>query len=432
MASQPSSLSATSSNWRERLSMMVDTMREMSLQTDPQQMVRAYVARMAQVIQRDRFMTLSRRDDKYPAVVVTRDSERQVEINPWTQRDRLPVVRGGLLADLIYGDEPRIIDELNVPADDPGAAYFAGQRSLMAIPLYDRGLALNMVIFMRKQPHGFAPEELPEYVWMSNLFGRATQNLVLSTELRQAYDAVDRELQAVASIQHSLLPAELPQIPTLDLAAYYQTSRRAGGDYYDLFPLAQGRWGILIADVSGHGTPAAVMMAITHTLAHTYPEAPCPPSRLLTRLNAQLTRHYTHGAGTFVTAFYGVYDPQTRQLTYARAGHNPPRLKRCADGTLAVLDVATGLPLGISETEHYPEVLCPLEVGDQIVFYTDGITEAANRAGEMFGAARLDQLLTDCGLTAAGLLQSVVAAVEQFMEGRPADDDRTVLVAKVK
>jgi sigma-B regulation protein RsbU (phosphoserine phosphatase) len=135
---------------------------------------------------------------------------------------------------------------------------------------------------------------------------------------------------------------------------------------------------------------------------------------------------------TFVTAFYGIYDPQTRQLTYARAGHNPPRLKRCADGTLVVLDRAAGLPLGIVETERYPEAVCDLQVGDQIVFYTDGITEAANRAGEMFGPSRLDQVLKDCGLTAAGLVQAVVEAVERFMDGRPADDDRTVLIAKVK
>src|SRR5207253_1299364 len=103
-------------------------------------------------------------------------------------------------------------------------------------------------------------------VWLSNLFGRATHNLVLAEELRQAYEAVDRELVAVADIQRSLLPAKLPKIPTMDLAAHYQTSRRAGGDYYDFFPLAEGKWGIIVADVSGHGTPAAVLMAITHCI----------------------------------------------------------------------------------------------------------------------------------------------------------------------
>ena len=97
---------------------------------------------------------------------------------------------------------------------------------------------------------------------MSSLFGRATHNLVLRNELKQTYDIVERELKVVADIQRSLLPQVLPKIPNLELAAYYRTSRWAGGDYYDFFPLPDGRWGILVADVSGHGTPAAVMMAI--------------------------------------------------------------------------------------------------------------------------------------------------------------------------
>src|SRR5690606_22631128 len=121
-----------------------------------------------------------------------------------------------------------------------------------------------------------------------NLFGRATHNLVLAERLEETYTAVDRELQAVANIQRSLLPSELPKISTMRLAAHYQTSRRAGGDYYDFFPLADNRWGILIADVSGHGTPAAVMMAITHVIAHTQPGQATPPSRMLNFLNDQL------------------------------------------------------------------------------------------------------------------------------------------------
>ncbi len=106
---------------------------------------------------------------------------------------------------------------------------------------------------------------------MSNLFGRATHNLVLSDQLKVAYEAVDYEMKVVADIQRSLLPMQMPSIPTLSLAAHYQTSHRAGGDYYDFFPLPDGKWGILIADVSGHGTPAAVLMAVTHSLAHTLP-----------------------------------------------------------------------------------------------------------------------------------------------------------------
>ena len=129
------------------------------------------------------------------------------------------------------------------------------------------------------------------------------------TSCKQAYEIVERELKVVADIQRSLLPQVLPKIPTLELAAYYRTSRWAGGDYYDFFPLPDGRWGILIADVSGHGTPAAVMMAITHSLAHSLPGPADPPAAMLGHVNRQLSNRYTTSNEVFVTAFYGVYDP---------------------------------------------------------------------------------------------------------------------------
>src|SRR5207249_9646395 len=112
---------------------------------------------------------------------------------------------------------------------------------------------------------------VPELVWISNLFGRATHNLVLAEQVQSAFEAVDQEMKTIANLQRSLLPSPLPTIPRMGLAAHYQTSQRAGGDYYDFFPLPDGKWGILIADVSGHGTPAAVLMAVTHSIAHTYP-----------------------------------------------------------------------------------------------------------------------------------------------------------------
>ena len=194
-------------------------------------------------------------------------------IDPWHQKERLPRFSGGFLSELIYGDEPRLIDDITelVAPDDPAREYLEGMRSLIAVPHYDQGEGLNMVISMREEAASFDPERFPEWVWVSGLFGRVTHNLVLRNELKQAYDIVERELKVVADIQRSLLPQVLPKIPNLELAAYYRTSRWAGGDYYDFFPLPDGRWGILVADVSGHGTPAAVMMAICHSLAHSLP-----------------------------------------------------------------------------------------------------------------------------------------------------------------
>jgi phosphoserine phosphatase RsbU/P len=417
----------------QRLALIVDTMREISRQTDPQIISRIYGQRMRELTPFARFAALSRRDLSAPRFRITRSSLWKDEVNPWKERDRLPLLSGGLFADLIWGDEPRIIDDLAalVAPDDPAAEYFAGMGSLVAIPHYDGGQGLNMVVTMREEPAGFDPDELPQMVWVNNLYGRATHNLVLAEKVKAAYEVVDQEMKTVADLQRSLLPDPLPRIPTMALAAHYQTSQRAGGDYYDFFPLPGGLWGILIADVSGHGTAAAVLMAVTHSIAHTYPGPPMPPGELLRHVNQVLAERYTLRSGAFVTAFYAVYDPATRTIAHASAGHPPPRLKRCSDGSLTLLDGHHGLPLGIIPDEEYPEGRVILVPGDQIVFYTDGVTEAENEAGEPFGLRRLDHVLENCAVGAGDLLKEVLRELDAFTAGKAASDDRTVLVAKI-
>lgn len=421
----------TAGDWRHRLDVIVSMMREMSLQNDPEETVRSYGERMASLLQTDRRMSLSRRGLDFPRFRVTRFSEWAEPINPWTQKERLPILEGGLLAELIYADEPRIINDLRVDPGDPAAPYLEGMRSIMTLPNYDQGQALNLVVAMRVDPDAFDPETLPERVWMSNLFGRATANLVLRQELERAYAVVDRELRRVAEIQRSLLPKILPAIPNLNVAAHYQTSQWAGGDYYDFFELSDGRWGLLIADVSGHGTPAAVMMAITHAIAHGHPGQPAPPSVLLEHINDRLARLYTADAAAFVTAFYGIFDPPSRTLTYANAGHNPPRLKRCLDGTVGGLDGVGGLPLGVFPGIRYEQATIGLVPGDQLVLYTDGVTDATDPSGRAFGLERLDSSLSTCREDADELIASVLRALDRFTSGHPAEDDRTMLVAKV-
>lgn len=431
MTTLSSPLNSMTKDWREQLAFIVATMREMSTQTDPQEMRHAYTRRMRKLLPVDGTVSLSRRDLTSPTFRVTRSSHWKEDINPWKQKDRLPLLQGGILADLIYGGEPRLFDDFSVSADDPAQPYLEGYRSLAVIPMFDQGESLNMVILMRHEPAAFDPEQFPQLVWTSNLYGRVTHNLVLAEQLKEAYEEDERELRSVARIQRSLLPARLPAIPTLGVAAHYQTSRQVGGDYYDFFPLADGRWGILIADVSGHGTPAAVVMAVTHALTHTYVGQCDRPGGLLESLNRELYRLHTSKTDSFVTAFYAIYDPKKRELTYSSAGHNPPRLKRCEDGTLALLDAEGGVPLGIGPHEDYPDATHYLLPGDQLVLYTDGITEAHNVKGEMFGLSRLDKVLENCAVGASDLLHSVLEDLDEFTAGQPAHDDRTVLVLKV-
>ncbi len=417
-------------DWQRDLAIVNEIMRDVSRQTDPQELVRIYSQGVRRLRATDRLVSMSRRGLEAPWYRVTRDSRQTEQLDPWRQRDRLPLLREGFLGELLYAGEPRVIMDLKIPESDPTREYFDGMRALYTLPQWDNGVVLNMSLIMYADPSRLDVTQYPNMLWQSNLFGRTTANLVLRRELREAYDALDREMKIVGDIQRSLLPTDLPEIPGLELAASYQTSTQAGGDYYDLFPLPGGAWGIFIADVSGHGTPAAVLMAVTHAIAHAYPGPTMPPAAVMEHLNGLLSRHYTSGNGSFVTAFYGVYQPADRTLTYARAGHNPPRFQ--SKGSITPLDGVGNLPLGIMPDISYDEGTVQLAAGDSILFYTDGITEAMNEANELFGEERLDRLVATDRADAKTLVERVLAEVRAFEGARPAADDRTLLAVRVR
>ncbi len=420
----------------ERLDAVVETMREMSQQTNPEDMVRSYSARMRKLFPADGVITLSRRGLEWPNYRVTRFSGWQKQINPWKQPELLPLLSGGVFSDLLYSNQPHIIDPIEVDEDDPAYPYLINQKSLRAIPLFDAGESLNMVIATKEIEGGFSIDDLPEIVWVSNLFGRATHNLVMAEQLERMNFMLQREMEVVGEIQRDLLPQKLPEIERMSLAAYYQSSQKAGGDYYDFFPLPNGKWGILIADVSGHGTPAAVVMAMTHSIAHTWDhsgDGTDSPAEFLNYLNRHVTKHYTLRSGAFVTAFYGVYDPSNRKLTYASAGHNPPRVKRCFTGEVFSLDKAGRLPMGITDSITYDEASIYLQSKDRLIFYTDGLIEAHNEESELFGVHRLDQTIMDCRVRGAReTLDTLTSSLKDFVGDRNYSDDVTVIVAEVE
>lgn len=416
-------------NWRARLAISSDLMRELSRYSDPQEMYRVFTRRMSQLFPTSRQITLSRRGVERPNARVTRFNLWKDMPDPFANSDRFPTLSGGLFETLLYADEPKLLEDVRIAPGDPAAEFLAGQRSLLAIPIFEHGSASNVIVLTREEPHAFAPEQIPELVWMTNLFGRATQTLVLSQRLRAAYETADAEIREIAELQHSLLPAELPRVSGLDVAVHYRTANRAGGDYYDFFPQPDGTLGVLIADVSGHGTPAAVLMAIAHSIAHAITAKPGQPGAFLTHLNANLAGRYNRHSGSFITAFAARFDPNQNTLTYASAGHVPPRLLR-ADGTRVPLNRVQRLPLGIGPAKtHYPEQTVELAPGDQVVLFTDGVTESVNRTGDVFGVERLDGVLSARPSGAETVLGKILADLEAFTNGPPADD-RTVVVVR--
>lgn len=430
--------------WKEELAIIDDTMKAISGVTDPEDLVDAYWTGIGKLLTIGEYVALSRRGVAAPHYVVTRSSRFTEHFNPWTQRDKLPVLSGGLLGEIAYAERPVILEDLaeRLRPDDPGHFYLQGFGSAVALPQYDGGVALNTTIMLFPPGVDIDRTAIPILHWQSGLFGRGTRNLVLRNQLDEALAAIDRELKAVGEIQRSLLPRELPAIPGVELWASYRTSARAGGDYYDLYPLSGGRWGVFIADVSGHGTPAAVLMAIIRAIAHTFPPDHQSPTELLAFLNRELVRSYAQ-QGAFVTAFYAILDPAgpdgSRRLTYSSAGHNPPRLVRIgAEGPEGVrvtgLDQDAELPMGILPEPAYQPVRVELRAGDQLVFYTDGITEApaAGAAYDQFGTDRLDAACrAAAGLGPRGVLERIEADVGTYTADAPLSDDRTMLAMRL-
>ncbi len=427
--------------WREQLKLIVDMMRDLSKVDDPQAAAVLYGERlrMLGLLPISARVSVSRRNLQKPFYRITRSSKWTEQIDPWKETDRLPMFSCGLLGELVYSDEPAVIENLpdRLKEDDPGIDYLRGYELLVSAPQFEDGESLNSNVMLVKNAADFPLEQIPNLVWMSNLWGRGVLNLVLRKELQKSHEelqvvnkALDKELRVVGRIQQTLLPLELPEVAGLELAASYQTSARAGGDYYDLFDCGDGCWGILIADVSGHGAPAAVIMAITHAIAHLHPGRGTPPGALLNFVNATLASKYTNGNGSFVTAFYGLYDSVQGKLVYARAGHNPPRLLR--EGKVSSLDGKGGIPLGMLGESVYEASEQKLERGDLLMLYTDGIVEARSGNRDMFGVERLDEALISGEPTAKASVRRVLGALEAFTDRTPLIDDQTLLAAAVQ
>ena len=244
----------------------------------------------------------------------------------------------------------------------------------------------------------------------------------------------------MGELQRALLPASLPRIAGLEIAASYAPLGRAGGDLYDFFPLderqndradvhaAASRWCIFIGDVEGHGLAAALVMAIVQAVLHAHPAEIAGPASLLTHANRQLCSKRIDG---FVTAFLGIYEPASRRLAYASAGHPPPLLRRAADGSIGALDAVGSCPLGIDESETFQEGSVQLERGDTLLLYTDGITEAGAEAGDLFGSDRLTRAFRDGGDRPGEHIDRLRAAVRAHLHGDAARDDQTLVAARV-
>jgi sigma-B regulation protein RsbU (phosphoserine phosphatase) len=244
------------------------------------------------------------------------------------------------------------------------------------------------------------------------------------------------ELAIAAEIQQSFLPDSISQIEGFDIAAKSVMAKEVGGDFFDVIPfevipLKKGIQGIVIADVSGKGIPAALFMALSRIVVRVnavwYMNRPAMAIRNANTIIATDSR-----AGMFVTLFYGILEAESHTLTYVNAGHNPPIICHDEDEHITEL-AATGIAVGAISDAEYTEQTVRLNTGDVVVLYTDGISEAENAQEEMFGEERLHEVIrVSRKLPAQEIIASILDAVRSFCQGNPQSDDITLMVIRVK
>jgi serine phosphatase RsbU (regulator of sigma subunit)/ketosteroid isomerase-like protein len=248
---------------------------------------------------------------------------------------------------------------------------------------------------------------------------------MLAQEIRER-ERIEQELRVARRIQQASLPKEVPTLEDWEITPHYQPAREVGGDFYDFLALPNRHLGLVVGDATGKGVPAALVMAAARSMLRALAQSSDSPGEVLVRVNDVLCPDIP--SGMFVTCFYGILDPESGRLSYANAGHNLPCSRR-HDGQADELR-ARGMPLGIMPRMDYEEKETTLETGVSTLFYSDGLVEAHDSRGEMFGFPRLRALVAERG-EERSLGDFLLEELYSFVgEGWEQEDDITLLTLR--
>ena len=426
----------------QRLPVLLEMVAALSQAREPGEVLVEFSKRWAKLTGPSGYISLSTRGLDEGQYRITRllaedNLHDVVRDDTWSHPQEPAIHQGGLLGEIVTGALPVVFNDMELRDDPVLGSALAHYRSMMALPLFDDGRALNWSIQLNREPDAFTVEEVEDTLLRSNLVGGTVKHVQTAKQLRQTQSALRAEVDKIAEIQKALLPQTLPSIPGLSIATHYETFDQAGGDMYFFQELGldpatgqgdpEGWWGTFIADVSGHGPAAAVVMAMVESILATVPfTARMTPGEILAYLNQHLAAKRV--ANAFVTAFIVGYHPATGKLSYARAGHPPPLIRRGDEArTIDTLDAVNGLPLGIRTGETYPNVTDRLGVGDTLVLYTDGITEARSPQGDFFATQGVVQALGDCQGHATCFVETLERQLLAHEAGARPQDDQTLV-----
>jgi len=292
----------------------------------------------------------------------------------------------------------------------------------VAIPLHVGERLVGVFTASHPELDGFPRHQLRILQALCDHVAVAVHNARRFQSERAERETMSREAEEARLMQQALLPKSSPYIPGFVISGLSVPVSAVGGDWYDFIPFPDGRWGLVLADVSGKGTAAALLMSATRGMLRSLAEACCSPGEVLTKLNSLMVEDFP--AGKFVTLVYGVLDPVTRTVTFANAGHLHPLF--IDDNGAQFLDTERGMPLGIG-CGDYSETCISLSKGSRLVFYSDGITEAVNADEQEYGPERLAEHAASAGASAVSIIDNVRA----FANGSGVRDDATVVFVGV-
>jgi sigma-B regulation protein RsbU (phosphoserine phosphatase) len=300
-------------------------------------------------------------------------------------------------------------------------------RSELAIPLIYKEKVVGVLDLEHTRRGFFTEEHQRTMTTLAAQIAIAIENARLYEEIERQERRLERDLSLARELQGRLLPQTSPHLAHLDVAAKFVPARTIGGDLYDFIPYSMSRLGIVIGDVSGKGAPAAIYAALVSGIIRSHAPIEPAPAEMLSAVNLSLAERRIEAQ--FVSIIYAVWDDAHRTLTVSNSGLPRPIYMR--GGKTEVIE-ATGLPLGLFDEAEYDEFEFRMKAGDMFVLFSDGILDARNRKGELFGRGRVERIVAESsGNSAASVVDALFKAVAEHSAGVETFDDQTVVVIRV-
>ena len=318
-----------------------------------------------------------------------------------------------------------------VPDVSKDPRYIEGNpetRSELAVPLIYKDKVIGVLDLEHTRRGFFTEDHRRTMMTLAAQVAIAIENARLYEEIARQERRLERDLALARELQMRLLPQTLPKLAHLELAAKFVPARAIGGDLYDFIPYSLSRLGIVIGDVSGKGAPAAIYAALVSGILRSHAPIEPGPGEMLSAVNLSLAERRIEAQ--FVSLIYAVWDDEHRTLLVANSGL--PRPVYVHDGKNTVVE-ATGLPLGLFDDASYDEFRFQMTPGDMFVFFSDGILDARNRKGELFGRGRAEKIIAECASRSADcVVDRLFKAAAEHSAGVETFDDQTVVAIKVR